>query len=222
MGAHADVGGGAVSNETRHMLSRIPLRWMLRQCFECNTGILFDTKQLAAHGLDVHTLWPAYKPRKRPSFGPPPTLLEAYHSNNVPGLDKLSTSFSFHPEDEPADDQRTVYNPSQTGSVNGAESRHVSLMSETSEDYFDARSPVNDELATSKWWWILEAWPIKVHLLLPDGKTWEKRVRMNGGRHRAIRQPQPKLHWTVQDMVDEKAYQIKARVDRDNAWQVVA
>lgn len=39
-GAHADVGGGAVRNETRHVLARIPLRWMIRETFRCNTGIL--------------------------------------------------------------------------------------------------------------------------------------------------------------------------------------
>jgi hypothetical protein len=36
----ADIGGGAVGNDVRHQLSRIPLRWMFRQCFECNTGML--------------------------------------------------------------------------------------------------------------------------------------------------------------------------------------
>ncbi|KAL0570753.1 hypothetical protein V5O48_011207 [Marasmius crinis-equi] len=40
-GCHCDVGGGAVSNSTRNNLARIPLRWMIRQCFLLNTGILF-------------------------------------------------------------------------------------------------------------------------------------------------------------------------------------
>ena len=59
-GAHADVGGGAVPNDDRHKLAQIPLRWMVRQAFACNTGIIFKTKILAEFGLDVHTLWPQY------------------------------------------------------------------------------------------------------------------------------------------------------------------
>ena len=36
-----DTGGGSVRNGTRHTLARIPLRWMIRQCFLANTGIQF-------------------------------------------------------------------------------------------------------------------------------------------------------------------------------------
>lgn len=56
MGCHADVGGGAVKNKERHKLSQIPLRWMIRQCFECDTGIIFSAAALAEIGLDVSTL----------------------------------------------------------------------------------------------------------------------------------------------------------------------
>lgn len=73
MGCHADVGGGAVANKERHKLSQIPLRWMIRQCFECDTGIIFNTAALAEIGLDVHTLWPTYKRQIRPVVGPSPT-----------------------------------------------------------------------------------------------------------------------------------------------------
>lgn len=48
-----DVGGGSVPNGTRHSLARIPLRWMIRECFRCNTGIIFDAAQLQAVGLRV-------------------------------------------------------------------------------------------------------------------------------------------------------------------------
>ncbi|KAF2157102.1 hypothetical protein K461DRAFT_218701 [Myriangium duriaei CBS 260.36] len=190
MGAHADVGGGAVANETRNMLSRIPLRWMIRQCFECNTGILFNTKRLAEHGLDVHTLWPTYRPSSRLTLEPPPSLLEAYESKTMPAREL--------PEHD----------------------HHLSLMSEATEDYFDARAPVNDQLVQAKGWWLLEFWPVKVHMLKANGETWEKRVRWNLGRHRACRQNQPKIHWTVQHMMDEKRYNIRARVDNVCTWHI--
>ncbi|KAI9511887.1 hypothetical protein F5148DRAFT_1167136 [Russula earlei] len=40
-GCHCDIGGGSVPNGTRNSLARIPLRWMIRQCFLANTGIQF-------------------------------------------------------------------------------------------------------------------------------------------------------------------------------------
>jgi hypothetical protein len=35
-----------VRNRTRHALARIPLRWMIRECFEAKTGLIFDMQQL--------------------------------------------------------------------------------------------------------------------------------------------------------------------------------
>lgn len=32
-----DVGGGSVPNDTPHSLARIPLRWMIRECFLAKT-----------------------------------------------------------------------------------------------------------------------------------------------------------------------------------------
>ncbi|KAH7317499.1 hypothetical protein B0J17DRAFT_686697 [Rhizoctonia solani] len=57
-GAHCDVGGGSVPNETKNNLARIPLRWMVRECFLNNTGILFHSAELAEIGLSPCSLWP--------------------------------------------------------------------------------------------------------------------------------------------------------------------
>ncbi|KAL1749282.1 hypothetical protein HDZ31DRAFT_59566 [Schizophyllum fasciatum] len=62
-GCHCDVGGGAVANETRHSLARIPLRWMIRQCFLLETDILFHRDLLHKVGLDPETLWPVVRPK---------------------------------------------------------------------------------------------------------------------------------------------------------------
>jgi len=53
-----DVGGGAVKNESRNALARIPLRWMVRQCFLADTGIMFNSQLLAQIGMDTGTLYP--------------------------------------------------------------------------------------------------------------------------------------------------------------------
>ncbi|KAI0829012.1 hypothetical protein BC628DRAFT_1337562 [Trametes gibbosa] len=57
-GCHCDVGGGSVPDETRHSLARIPLRWMIRECFRTRTGIRFHGELLKEVGLDPATLWP--------------------------------------------------------------------------------------------------------------------------------------------------------------------
>lgn len=44
-------------------LSRIPLRWMVRECFRANTGILFLSHTLIDIGLDPNTLFPHVLPR---------------------------------------------------------------------------------------------------------------------------------------------------------------
>ncbi|KAJ6585623.1 hypothetical protein B0H19DRAFT_1110303 [Mycena capillaripes] len=62
-GCHCDVGGGSVSNETKHNLACIPLRWMVRECFKTNSGIVFDTEGLRSIGLDPKSLYPTVKPR---------------------------------------------------------------------------------------------------------------------------------------------------------------
>ncbi|KAI6102616.1 hypothetical protein EDD17DRAFT_696225 [Pisolithus thermaeus] len=57
-GCHRDVGGGAVRNGTRHSLSRISLRWMIRECFKARTGILFHGCEFQKIGMDHKTLYP--------------------------------------------------------------------------------------------------------------------------------------------------------------------
>lgn len=206
MGAHADVGGGAVSNECRHMLSRIPLRWMLRQCFECNTGILFDTAWLVEHGLDIHSLWPTYQPLTKPSLGPPPSLVEQYETGKE--LSRRHRSALLTSEYKAAAHERP-------------DSQRLAFLSEANEDYFDALSPVHDQLSQAKVWWILEVWPVALHSLTPDQDGWKKEVAMNLGRHRAVRESEPNMHWTVKHMTEQKQYVVKGRCTRNTSWQVV-
>ena len=213
MGAHADVGGGAVANETRHMLSRIPFRWMVRQCFECNTGILFNTTRLAEHGLDVYSLWPKYQPPSIPALGPPPSVLERYEAGMEPSLQRRSLLLT---------DQSSMDAAKSAISSQDKSSQELAFLAESNEDHLDALSPINDQLVQAKGWWILELWPIKVHLLEPDGETWIEKVRMNLGRHRSIRQTEPKMHWTVRHMINEGRYTVRGRTDRNTTWQVVA
>ncbi|KAH9160875.1 hypothetical protein EDB89DRAFT_2116984 [Lactarius sanguifluus] len=55
-GCHCDIGGGSVPNGTRNRLARIPLRWMIRECFRAKTGIQFFRESFKDIGFDPETL----------------------------------------------------------------------------------------------------------------------------------------------------------------------
>jgi len=48
LGSHSNVGGGSVKTGTRSSLQRVALRWMVGECFDADTGILFKEDALRA------------------------------------------------------------------------------------------------------------------------------------------------------------------------------
>lgn len=236
------------------MLSRIPLRWMLRQCFECNTGILFSTAALAEAGIDIPTLYPIYQKTKKPILGPSPDIVEQYEAGALPPLRRRSTALGIdvrkkepgverkshahslsnghrhrdrdekdsfdYVRSEETNDRGDIYNEREHRQVS-MPFHALDLLPEQVEDHFDARSPLNDMLAIAKGWWLLELWPVKVFVERKESVTgWEKVVRMNMGRYRAIREIEPKMHWTVQCRMEECGYKVRNKVDENAAWQV--
>lgn len=221
-GAHADVGGGAVPNEERHMLSRIPLRWMIRQCFECETGIIFNTAPLAETGIDVLTVWPIYKTPTKPVVGPSPIMVGQYEEKKLPPLRRRSTALGLNKDYEDMGDDKEKREIVIDDIMNEAErlQYQADLLPEHVEDHFDAMASINDQLELAKSWWVLEFWPVKVRVQKKHTEEWEKVVRLNLGRFRPIRDEEPKMHWTVQMRMNDKAYKIKNRVDINAIWQV--
>jgi uncharacterized protein (DUF2235 family) len=217
-GCHADVGGGAERNEVRHVLSRIPLRWMIRQTFECNTGILFHTGALADVGIDVPSLWPVYQTTTRPVVGPSPEAVEQHAAKTLPPIKARSTALGLKKtKSEIANEEEAVRIDAFVKSEQAG--FKPDLLPEQAEDYFDAIANINDQLVMSKPWWILEFWPIKVRIQKEPG-VWVKVVSVNMGRHRPIREAEPKMHWTVEKRIAEKGYKIKNNVDANAVWQV--
>lgn len=214
-GCHADVGGGAVVNEERHKLSQIPLRWMLRQCFECDTGILFKAHRLAEEGLDVHMLWPLYTPLQKPEIGPPPSLMEKYQEGRLGPITRRSSVL----EPVKAEDPNGLY---KIKIWDEKERLADHWVPEQVEDYFDAISPTHDQLVEAKGWWILEVWPIKVRIQHKTSGTWIKKVGVNLGRFRAVEDTEPNLHWTVELRRQVTDYKIRVRKDRNAEWRVLA
>ncbi|KAH7913511.1 hypothetical protein BJ138DRAFT_1002147 [Hygrophoropsis aurantiaca] len=107
-GCHTDVGGGSVPNGTRHSLARIPLRWMIRQCFMANTGILFYHDMFERIGMDPDSLHPHIKQRPPPLFQDP--SLPRERPPNDPLCDpKENAAFVSEEEEDLNDALRPVY-----------------------------------------------------------------------------------------------------------------
>jgi hypothetical protein len=145
-----DIGGGSVENGTRYCLARIPLRWMVRECFKTNSGIIFRTDSLRDIGIDPSTIYPSVLPR-------PPALLDRAKTQFVeqpPSTSLLSWIGSF------------LFRSSQaTGNSVQADAQKISqqpFINEEDEELRDALSPKYDQLSISWFWWILEILPISI------------------------------------------------------------
>jgi hypothetical protein len=223
-----------VLNETRHMLSRIPLRWMLRQTFACNTGLLFHSDVLAEHGLDVETLWPVLLERKARQVGPAPSALDLYASNSLPSLEirrdtfrrRSSGSPTTPPIDFDSDEDDSSASKEANAKVSGTTIDQLCILPEEDEDYFDALSPIHDQLKLTwiwklTWlWWILEFIPIKYKKMSKKHDKWVHRLGPNRGRYRAVCHDTPNIHWTVLQRQKTLTYKIKARTESNVQWKV--
>lgn len=209
LGGHADVGGGAAPNGARHALARIPLRWMIRQTFECNTGILWQTERLAEYSLDIHTMWPKYVDPKVPVVGPKPSSLDAYSQGSLPSLASRRASMRVVREVEPGKLALAL------------EDNSNAVLPEDEESFYDAMCEINDQLKLSKIWWILEVYPVKLYKPTKEG-NWRTTTGLNLGRRRVIRMEEPAMHWTVQRRQEYKGYKIRNVIDDETHWKIVA
>ena len=135
-----DVGGGSVSNKTRHSLARISLRWMIRECFKTDTGIMFNSEALFKIGLDPSTLHPSVSPR------PPPLPIGSHRLRKPP------------PIPIPIDIRAMLKKQTQRPDLL-AECDTPYFGTEEEEELRDALSPKYDQLKLIKAWWIIEILP---------------------------------------------------------------
>jgi len=157
-GCHCDIGGGSVVNGTRNSLARIPLRWMIRQCFIANTGIMFHKDTLPKVGLDPATLYPQVLPR-------PPMVLQDPKVHTIPVPEPKVVM----------DDRKAVVYTDGGCFVNEAE-----------EDLADALTPMYDQLKLAKFWWILEMLPQKIQYQDSDNDKMVRKLTVNMGRPRHV------------------------------------
>ncbi|KAI5114984.1 hypothetical protein M0805_004422, partial [Coniferiporia weirii] len=177
-GCHTDVGGGSVANDTRNSLARIPLRWMIRQCFLTECGIQFEADRLLeVAGIDPHTLYPIVL--SRPEALPVSSIVLQEEAKKASRKDTslLCKACSSDKESDHA------------GSEDGTVVSQV--ISEEHEELHDALSPAFDQLEKRRAWWILEFIPL-IHLQEKDDGTNVKVISINCGRARVVTQQHEK------------------------------
>ncbi|GJJ14558.1 hypothetical protein Clacol_008823 [Clathrus columnatus] len=204
-GCHCDVGGGSVGNSSRHNLARIPLRWMIRQCFLTNSGIRFHSDLLRTVGLDPATIYPEVKERPAALYYSP--NLTAPTANTPTELDSSKEnllSFGYN-----------GIHPTQ-------------ITSEEEEDLADALCRIYDQLKDAPYWWILELIPMRLRAQNDDTNEWFNNLTINLGRPRKItgqKRHGIKVHRTVkirmeagQAVAEGVAYTPRAKWKIEPTW----
>ncbi|PBK63035.1 hypothetical protein ARMSODRAFT_1088822 [Armillaria solidipes] len=186
-GCHCDIGGGSVKNSMRYSLSRIPLRWMIRECFKAETGIMFDSERLREIGLDPAALYPFVMPRP-PALSVGSAMIPTGRTR-TPLLKRIISKLRHHPLPV-SDESRTFAQEVST--------ECPPIGTEEEEEFRDALSLVNDQLKLSKSWWILELIPLEFRQQMENGK-WVSWFGLNLGRPREIpnSSSRVKVHRTV-------------------------
>ncbi|KAJ7720871.1 hypothetical protein DFH07DRAFT_907066 [Mycena maculata] len=185
-GCHCDVGGGSVDNDTPNNLARIPLRWMIRECFKTNSGIMFETEGLRSIGLDPDSLYPVVKPR------PPALPIGSARIQPIPSS-KAKTS---------------VQTKTALPNFASASDAQVARVHKSEEqlDLEDELSPIYDELSLSWAWWILEVMPIKQRYQRSDD-TWATYFGWNLGKGRSAPKHGIRAHRSVKARLEASTEQ---------------
>ena len=105
-----DVGGGSVKNDTPNALARIPLRWIIRECFKCKTGIIFDAVMLQQIGLNIHV-----DRHGRPVLGEQPDRIRLDQLYRDSQHNPSIKPYPAHPASDGRDRKSTRLNSSHSG-----------------------------------------------------------------------------------------------------------
>ncbi|KAF8752990.1 O-acetylhomoserine ami [Rhizoctonia solani] len=186
-GAHTDVGGGSVKNGERYSLARISLRWMIRQCFKCNT----DQIPEASTSISPSALLPRIRTRSYSMRDAYPPITPHLRHRQVTLMDRLDR---HRAQLSGKVDPYEPYFPVHWSMATGHELRDYGadaweprepFINEEVEDYKDALSPIYDQLSINWWWWILEFLPVK-QVWRKKEKGWRRIFGINLGGPRVI------------------------------------
>jgi len=137
-----------VPNGTKPNLAHISLRWMIRQCFKQNTGIMFLKNKLETFHLSPDSLYPIVKARPSPV---------AMKDNKIQPPTRLG----------PIDTVKgwvKYFNPFRSATVDPDRVPHPK--NEEEADAIDALAPIYDMLDIKpQMWLVFENMPLKVYNL---------------------------------------------------------
>ena len=164
-------------DRTPHRVSRIPLRWMIRETFRTNTGIMFHSEGLRRIGLDPSRLYKTVRDR------PPAVVLggdETWREGEPVDLTWRSRLSSWwRGGGSVGSEGRRVF--SRVSGVDGkiavdvhSKDGLVVKSSEEEEDLKDALTPMHDKLRIRWVWWILEILPRRFRVQNED-REWRWR-----------------------------------------------
>ena len=154
----SDVGGGSVPNGERHSLARIPLRWMIKECFRVETGIIFDAHMLKHQvGLDIDSYTAFETPQLLPSAT---DYLARPKPDHGVSLRRILTS--------PFRWIRGELSHTSTSESVFDQNRFV-FKGGPQEELKDALSPIYDQLEKHTYWKVMERFPCE---LFPSPKPF--------------------------------------------------
>ncbi|KAJ2924928.1 hypothetical protein H1R20_g12181, partial [Candolleomyces eurysporus] len=197
-GCHCDVGGGSVNNRTRNSLARIPLRWMVREIFKAETGILFLTDRLYEIGLDPSTIYPVVLKRRDPLPVGENKICERPR-NEAPIRPSMYRPWKRV-------DIKHVHPPHETGP-------DAMMASEEHEELKDALSPIYDQMSINKWWWLFEYMPLPIRRQW-KGLEWKTYLWFNRGKERFVKWTEKglKVHRSVKMRMEAESGKYKPQV----------
>ena len=174
-----------MKNGTPNTLARIPLRWMIRECFKRDIGILFDMHMLEHEvGLDVRPILKALsspKPSEALSSLKPPEVLSSENHNLIkPPHHTAPPGFTF--SSIPKAIISTLGSPfchvwkgllnlrvrdrRQAAIPPSRLRKNLTSNGEAQEELLDALSPVYDQMKEHTYWKFIDCIPCKLSLPL--------------------------------------------------------
>lgn len=153
-----DVGGGSVKNGERNSLARIPLRWMIRECFNANSGIIFDAHMLKHEvGLDIENIFKAPKalsPETHHLVKPGSGELKGFTLSRIPIAIFSGLTSPFRWVGVKA---KHLLRPKPSDAALSFDLPQFEYEGEAREELKDALSPIYDQLPLH-WYWRLMEW----------------------------------------------------------------
>ncbi|KAI0699326.1 hypothetical protein C8T65DRAFT_659921 [Cerioporus squamosus] len=188
-GCHSDVGGGAVTDDTKISLSDITLRWMVREVVLAQCGIAFDQAALVRAKIPDAIFTGTGMLLSKAALTTREGATLAAKDGSLPSQSDPATPGTGPQPQDPAAD------PS-SGSGSGSDSDPLGVGGA-------ALQPIHDELQLTKSWWLLEILPLTYQYQDANGK-WVTKWWIHLGRGREIQENKPKFHVTVKERMQDQ------------------